>query len=110
MHKVCCAYVYMEIWFHDEMQRRSNVSAVKIGTSRQIVIPKKVYDQLHLTAGDYLEVELKGDKLILTPKELIEKRLAEGLEDINKGRVHGPYATAKEATQSLRGSRRTRRK
>jgi AbrB family looped-hinge helix DNA binding protein len=50
------------------------VAAVKIGVSRQIVIPKKVYDRLRLTPGDYLEVELEGDKLILTPKELVEKR------------------------------------
>jgi AbrB family looped-hinge helix DNA binding protein len=86
------------------------VTAVKIGISRQIVIPKKVYDQLRLTPGDYLEVELDGDKLVLTPKELVEKRLAEGLEDIKKGRVHGPFSTAKEAIQHLRKSRKTKRR
>ena len=63
------------------------MAAVKIGIGRQIVIPKKVYDQLRLTPGDYLEVELDGDKLVLTPKELIEKRLAEGLEDLKSGKV-----------------------
>ena len=85
------------------------MAAVKIGVSRQIVIPKKVYDQLRLTPGDYLEVELEGDKLILTPKELVEKRLAEGLEDLKKGRVHGPFASAKGAIRSLRTSRKSRR-
>ncbi len=29
--------------------------AVKIGASRQVVIPKRIYDQLGLTPGDYLE-------------------------------------------------------
>jgi len=82
------------------------VAAVKIGVSRQIVIPKKVYDQLRLTPGDYLEVELDGDKLVLTPKELVEKRLTEGLEDIKRGRVHGPFSSAKDAVRTLRGSRR----
>jgi AbrB family looped-hinge helix DNA binding protein len=82
------------------------VAAVKIAVSRQIVIPKKVYDQLKLTPGDYLEVELEGDKLILTPKELVEKRLAEGLADIKRGRVHGPFSSAKDAVRTLRGSRR----
>lgn len=86
------------------------MAAVKIGVSRQIVIPKKLYDELRLSPGDYLDVELKGEKLILTPKELIEKRLAEGLEDFKKGRFYGPFSTAKEAIQHLHKSRRTRRK
>ena len=32
--------------------------AVKIGVSRQVVIPKKIHDKLGLAPGDYLEVEL----------------------------------------------------
>ena len=42
---------------------------VKLGTSRQIVIPKKLYDALGLTPGDYLEVELyEGNRLLVTPE------------------------------------------
>lgn len=85
------------------------MAAVKVGVSRQIVIPKKVYDQLRLSSGDYLEVELKGDRLILTPKELVDKRLAESLEDLKKGRIHGPFATAKETIRALRGRRPNKR-
>lgn len=80
--------------------------AVKIGVSRQVVIPKKIHDELGLAPGDYLEVEVRGNRLILTPKALVEKRLAEGLEDIKKGRVLGPYKTAKEAMRALRGQAR----
>ena len=75
--------------------------AVKIGVSRQVVIPKKFHDQLGLTPGDYLEVELRNNRLILTPKALVEKRLAEGLEDIRKGRVLGPFKKAREAMRAL---------
>ena len=60
----------------------------KVGISRQIAIPKKLYDQLGLAPGDYLEVELRGNQLVLTPKEFIDKRLAEGLEDLKKGQVN----------------------
>jgi len=80
--------------------------AVKIGASRQVVIPKKIHDKLGLTPGDYLDVELQDNRLVLTPKVLIEKRLAEGLEDLKKGRTLGPFKTAKEAMRALR--RRTR--
>jgi len=86
------------------------MAAVKVGISRQVIIPKKFYDELGLTPGDYLEVEREGEKLVLTPKTLIEKRLAEGLEDIKQGSVHGPFDSAREAIQFLHKSRKSRRK
>ena len=67
------------------------MSAVKVGVSRQVAIPKKLHDQLGLRPGDYLEVEVRDNRLILTPKALVEKRLAEGIEDIKKGRVVDPF-------------------
>ena len=76
--------------------------AVKVGTSRQVVIPKKLFDELELEPGDYLDVERQGNQLVLTPKQLIDKRLARGLEDIEKGRVVGPFKTPKEAIKALR--------
>jgi AbrB family looped-hinge helix DNA binding protein len=75
---------------------------VKIGVSRQIVIPKKLYEKLGLLPGDYLEVELADQHLILTPKMLVEKRLAEGLENVKQGRVVGPFKTARAAVRALR--------
>lgn len=85
------------------------MQAVKVGVSRQVVIPKKVHDELGLSPGDYLEVQLRDKRLILTPKALvdkdakmvIEKRLAESIEDIRKGRVYGPFASAKAVIRSL---------
>ena len=46
---------------------------VKIGTSRQIIIPKKAYAALGLAAGDYLEVVVQGDTLVMIPKTLVDK-------------------------------------
>lgn len=81
--------------------------AVKIGVSRQVVIPKKIHDELGLAPGDYLEVEVDKGKVVLTPKALVDKeverRLAESFEDFRKGRVYGPFSSAKEAIRSLRG-------
>jgi AbrB family looped-hinge helix DNA binding protein len=81
------------------------MAAVKIGVSRQIIIPKKIYDELKLSSGDYLEVEVEDDRLVLTPKELVEKRLAEALSDVKKGRVRGPFNSARQMTRSLRAKR-----
>jgi len=85
---------------------------VKLGRSRQIVIPKKLYDALGLAPGDYLEVELyKDNRLLVTPKELvdkhpeIEKRLAEAEADVKAGRVSGPFKTAEELRRHLHAVR-----
>lgn len=80
---------------------------VKLGASRQIVIPKKLYDELGLTPGDYIEVERQGSKLVLTPKELvakhpeIDRRLAEAEEDVKAGRLSGPFQSADELARHL---------
>jgi antitoxin MazE len=52
------------------------METVKLGVSRQVVIPKRIHDQLGLTPGDFLEVNLDGGRIILTPKTLIDKSVA----------------------------------
>jgi len=78
------------------------MSAVKVGASRQVAIPKKLHDQLGLVAGDYLDIELRGGKLILTPKQLVDKHLEEAERDVRRGRVLGPFATSRQAMKALR--------
>ncbi len=85
------------------------MAAVKVGTSRQVAIPKKLHDELGLSPGDYLEVERRGNQLILTPKSLVEKRLAEALDDVKQGRVGGPYDSVEELISSLHGARRSKK-
>ena len=49
------------------------MSAVKIGASRQVIIPKKVYEELGLAAGDYLDVKVQDGNLLMSPKTLVDK-------------------------------------
>jgi AbrB family looped-hinge helix DNA binding protein len=83
-------------------------SVVKIGVSRQVVIPKKIHDRLGLEPGDFLEAELKDGKVVLTPQALIEKRIAEGIEDLKHGRVHGPFASVEAMLRTLSRRRSSR--
>ncbi len=85
------------------------MAAVKVGASRQVAIPKQLHDELGLSPGDYLEVERRGNQLIMTPKSLVEKRLAEALDDVKHGRVGGPYHTVEDLISSLHGKRRARK-
>ena len=87
---------------------KNSRSLVKLGASRQVVIPKTIHDRLGLQPGDYLEVELERDRVILTPQALVEKRLAEALRDIERGRVQGPFVSADEMIRRLRSASSTR--
>jgi AbrB family looped-hinge helix DNA binding protein len=49
------------------------MTAVKIGASRQVIIPKKVYEQLGLATGDYLDVTVHDGGLLMSPKTLVDK-------------------------------------
>ena len=89
-------------------QLKESRVAVKLGVSRQVVIPKRIHEQLGLMPGDYLEVKLEGDHLILTPQALIDKRLAAGIEDIRKGHVHGPFRSAAALVRSLHKGKKTK--
>jgi AbrB family looped-hinge helix DNA binding protein len=55
--------------------------AVKIGASRQVIIPKKVYEMLGLAAGDYLDVTVENGSLVMSPKTLVDKPMRANAED-----------------------------
>ena len=71
---------------------------VKIMQRRQVVIPKELFEKLHLEVGDYLEVKLEGNKLVYIPKKLVDrddwywseegqKAIGRALKDIEEGKV-----------------------
>jgi len=81
---------------------RSDAFLAKIGASRQLAIPKKVFDALDLKMGDYMEIAVQKNKLVLTPKALIDKDTLQGLKEIKAGKGIGPFSTAKDAINALR--------
>ena len=94
----------------------------KIGQRRQVVIPKDICEDLGLAAGDYVEVQQVKNTVVIKPKKVvdanevltpaqkasIDARLAEGMEDIRQGRVHGPFPSVEALRASLH--KRTQKK
>jgi len=72
---------------------------VKVARSGQITIPVAIRQALNLREGDYVEVSLADDRIILTPKQVVDRSQAyfwtaewqaaerEADEDIRAGRV-----------------------
>ena len=81
---------------------------VAVKNKFQIVIPQHIREQVQVEIGDLLEARVEQGKITFTPKSLVDRHLAEGLEDLKRGRTHGPYANAKDAIEAL--ERRAKRR
>jgi len=82
------------------------VSLVKVRDKYQVTLPATVRRKAGIAVGDLLEAEVKNAKITLTPKRIVDRELALALEDIKKGRVYGPFRSAREAVASLRSRRK----
>jgi AbrB family looped-hinge helix DNA binding protein len=75
---------------------------VKVRTKYQVTLPEALRRQVRLGVGDLLEAKVEKGKITLTPKSLIDRDIAEGLEDFKRGRFIGPFKTAREGIRALR--------
>jgi AbrB family looped-hinge helix DNA binding protein len=79
---------------------------VKVKDRYQVTLPPSIRTEAGLAVGDLLEARVEGKKITLTPKAVadrhVETRLAESFADYRKGRVAGPFTSAKDAVRALR--------
>ncbi len=73
----------------------------KVGPKYQLVIPKKLRTAAKVKVGDFLKAELRGNGILLTPVDLLERDLAAAEADVKAGRVYGPFSSAKAVVRSL---------
>lgn len=74
---------------------------VTVKNKYQVVIPAKVRERIGIKVGDLLEAKAERGKVTFTPKSVIDRGIAESLEDFKKGRAYGPFDTAEEMIASL---------
>ena len=89
----------------------------KISPKHQITIPKEAFKKLRLEVGDFLEVDVTEEGLLLIPKKLIpkdqiwfwtkewQKKEKEADEAIARGEVSKRFKKADELIQHLRKRR-----
>jgi AbrB family looped-hinge helix DNA binding protein len=78
------------------------MAIVTIKNKYQVVIPQRVREQVGVQVGDLLEAQVDKGKIVFTPKSIVDRAIAEGLDDIKKGRVHGPFASEGEMVAALK--------
>ena len=74
---------------------------VTVKNKFQIVIPQSIREQMQVDVGDLLEASIVNGKITFTPKSVVDRHIAEGLDDLAHGRTHGPYKTADAAIAAL---------
>ncbi len=78
------------------------MSLAKVKQKGQVTIPAEIREQLGLDEGDYVEIAREGHRIVLTPKEIVDRHpaidaaLAEGLDDVGAGRVSPSFKSMKE--------------
>ena len=77
------------------------MTLVKVKEKYQVTLPVSVRRKAGLAVGDLLEAKVQGGKITLTPKSIVDRELALALEDVKKGRVYGPFSSAKDMIRSL---------
>jgi bifunctional DNA-binding transcriptional regulator/antitoxin component of YhaV-PrlF toxin-antitoxin module len=77
------------------------VPLVKVKTKYQVTLPTALREQVGVSVGDVLEAKVERGKITFTPKSIIDRDLAESLEDFKNGRTYGPFNSAEEMIRSL---------
>ncbi len=92
-------------------------SLTRVTRNGQITLPAAVRRALDLEEGDYIEVRVDEDAIVLTPKKLVDKSQAyfwseewqaaerEASKDVAAGRVH-EFDDPEKLIDSLRKGRR----
>jgi len=96
---------------------------VTVKSKTRLVVPVAVSRQAGIKSGDRLEFTVSRGVITIVPKpaaakdeytpeqrRVIDHSIAKGLEDIRKGRVHGPFKTADAAIADLEALARSRKK
>ena len=87
---------------------------VKVKRNYQITIPQNLRRIIRLTVGDYVEVDIQDDTLVIRPVKVIhpdqgyfftkewQEKEAEADKDIVEGKMVGPFENAPDALRALK--------
>lgn len=94
---------------------------VTVKSKTPLVVPSAIRRRAGIRSGDKLEFKVSRGVITILPKppaddestpaqrRRIDRGIAKGLEEIGKGRAHGPFGTADEAIAHLKALARRRK-
>jgi antitoxin MazE len=94
--------------------KESKMELVKVKRNFQITIPQNLRRIIRLTVGDYVELDIKDDTLVIRPVKVVhpdqeyfftkewQVKEAEADKDIADGKLKGPFENAQDAVKALK--------
>ena len=89
---------------------------VIVKPNADLVVPRSVRRRAGIKAGDRLEFKVSGgainivrkstpadDEYTARQRRVVDRALAEGMDDIERGRLHGPFETHEAMIKFLHG-------
>ncbi len=84
------------------------MAVITVKKKFQVVIPQELRERVGIRVGDLLEAKVERGKITFTPKAVVDRRIAESLEDFRRGRSYGPFSAAADAVASMKKELRKR--
>jgi AbrB family looped-hinge helix DNA binding protein len=96
--------------------KESEMELVKVKRNYQITIPQNLRRIIRLVVGDYVEVDIQDDTLVIRPVKVIhpdqeyfftkewQEKEAEAEQDIAEGKVVGPFENVRDAFKALKNT------
>lgn len=87
---------------------------VKVKRNYQITIPQSLRRIVRLSVGDYVEVDIQDDTLVIRPVKVVhpdqeyfftkewQEKEAEADKDLVEGKVAGPFENVRDALKALK--------
>jgi antitoxin component of MazEF toxin-antitoxin module len=98
------------------MPQAANPLTVTVAEDRTLMLPAQICQQARIKPGEQMEVKVSGGIITLIIKlpsaddeytheqrRIIDMQLAEALEDVKQGHLHGPFETHQEMIKFLHG-------
>ena len=74
---------------------------VTVKNKYQVVIPQRVREEVGLHVGDLVEARAENGRIVLEPKAVVDRGIAESIAEFRAGKGYGPFATHKEFLSAL---------
>jgi bifunctional DNA-binding transcriptional regulator/antitoxin component of YhaV-PrlF toxin-antitoxin module len=77
------------------------MAVITVKDKNAVLIPVSVIRKARIKVGDRLDANVERGKITLTPKSAVERGIEQGLDDLKRGRLYGPYASAAAAKKAF---------
>ena len=90
---------------------------IKVKRNYQITIPQSLRKMIRLAVGDYLEVDIQDNTLVIRPVKVVhpdqeyfftkewQQKEAKAEKDIAEGKLAGPFETPADALKALKNTK-----